>query len=109
MTNTPWTDQANTSWSGDRQPFPTATRQAILRRDKWCTNCHWERATEADHIINVAQARRQGWTPAQYDDINNGQGLCATCHAAKTRQEIKQGKARMTPRRVARHPSDGVR
>lgn len=97
----------NNSWSGDRTGFPKAMRAKILRRDKTCRICGLRPATEADHIVSVAECRRLGIV---YDTIDNGQGLCRECHWAKTRAEIQQGQARMrTPKRIPVHPSQAPR
>lgn len=98
------TTPPTTSWSGNRNSFPTPMRQAILARDPICRACGQRPATEADHIINHAECTRRGINP---DTLDNGQGLCRGCHWTKTKREQRQGKARLaTPRRVARHPSE---
>ena len=87
----------NTSWSGNRTPFPKATRRRILNRDRTCRHCRKHPATIADHIVPVAE----GGT----DDERNGQGLCAPCHDVKTKAERLRGLARVAPRRpTERHP-----
>lgn len=71
-----------------------AWRAAVLTRDKGacqirgphCTG----RATEADHIRNVAAGG------AEYD-LDNGQAVCATDHHAKTAREAAIGRG-ATPR-----------
>ena len=93
----------NSSWSGDRTPFPPALRDHILKRDRVCQVCHTRPATEADHRTPVAECRRLGIDP---DTLANGQGLCHECHAQKTRREIDEGRERLRPRRIATHPAD---
>lgn len=93
-----------TSWSGERRAFPAAMRRAILDRDPTCRACGTSASTEADHIISHAECLRRGIEP---DTLDNGQGLCRSCHWAKTKREQRQGKARLkVPKRVPRHPSD---
>ena len=81
----------NTSWCGDRRSFPTAVRAAILRRDPICRACGVSPSTIADHIVNVAKARREGWPDALIDGEHNGQGLCERCHDEKTKRERLEG------------------
>lgn len=95
---------AASSWSGQRRAFPEAMRRAILARDPICRDCRQQPATEADHITSHAECLRRGINP---DTLDNGQGLCHDCHAAKTRREQRHGKARLTaPKRTPKHPSD---
>ena len=89
----------NTSWSGDRSEFPYAVRKAILKRDRTCRACGQVPATQADHVVPVAEARLMGWTQDRIDHISNGQGLCKPCHDEKTRSEIARGRARMSRKR----------
>lgn len=55
-------------------------RKKILSRDPVCVHCHDAPATEADHIVPI----RAGG--ARFD-LNNGAGLCGTCHRRKTNKE----------------------
>lgn len=55
----------------------------ILARDPICRSCGTRPATEADHIIPVSDG-------GALTDLNNGQGLCHLCHAAKTLKENKE-------------------
>ena len=57
-------------------------RKLILGRDPICRVCHTEPSTEADHIVPLDQGG--GW------GLDNGQGLCASCHGKKTREENKR-------------------
>lgn len=52
-------------------------RAAVLARDPVCRVCGVAPATEADHIIPVAQG-------GALLDFTTGQGLCAADHLAKT-------------------------
>ena len=64
-----------------------AWRRAVLDRDHWRCQLRGPRctrkATEADHIINVANGG------AEFD-LNNGQAVCKTCHGEKTQSEAAQ-------------------
>jgi 5-methylcytosine-specific restriction protein A len=87
--------------SGGRARTDTAEskawRRAVLDR------CHWRceilgprcqgRATQADHIRNVAAGGNE-------HDLANGQGACKPCHDEKTQREAAAGRAqtRSTPR-----------
>lgn len=91
----------NTSWSGDRRAFPSKVRDLIMRRAGHRCQLHGPRctgrATVADHIIPVAE----GGT----DDPSNGQAVCTTCHADKTREEQQRGRQRKSRYRpAAQHP-----
>lgn len=57
-----------------------AWRAAVLRRDPWCRRCTVRRSEHADHITPI---RKGG---ARFD-LKNGQGLCQSCHNAKTARE----------------------
>lgn len=83
---------------GGTRPTTQADREwriAILNRGNWrcqirgphCTR----RATQADHIRNVAQ----GGAPL---DLGNGQGACEACHREKSLREATIGRG-ATPRR----------
>jgi 5-methylcytosine-specific restriction endonuclease McrA len=53
-------------------------RKMVLARCPACAMCG-QMATVADHIVPLKQGGN--WT------LENGQGLCASCHAKKTRAE----------------------
>ena len=97
----------NTSWSGQRRSFPTATRQAILHRDGYrCVDCGHHDPTgqtlRADHITPHAE----GGT----DHITNGATRCDDCHERKTRTEQARGRDRRTRRlHQPDHPHPGLR
>ena len=52
-------------------------RHQILNKYPICVMCGNKPATQADHIIPINKGGKRF-------DINNGQGLCASCHSAKT-------------------------
>ena len=92
---------SNTSWSGQRRSFPTATRKQIMDRDNWQCQIKGERcigqATEADHRI----PHSEGGT----DDASNGQAACEPCHKEKTHTERLRGmQKRSRKREPMRHP-----
>lgn len=62
--------------------FTKAMRTYILNRDRICRACGKAPATEADHIIPLANGGE--------NTIKNGQGLCRTCHWKKTQAEIRK-------------------
>lgn len=67
-------------------------RERVLQRDcSVCQPCLMEgkvhAATEVDHKINKAEARRRGWTEAQIDDESNLWAINVDCHKAKTARE----------------------
>lgn len=91
----------NTSWSGNRRSFPTATRDFIMKRDGWTCQIQGPtckgKATQADHRINHAEGGS--------DDASNGQATCGPCHDAKTRQERLRGMQKRSRRRPGmQHP-----
>jgi len=95
----------NTSWSGDRVGFPTAVRRFILARDPVCVWCRVRRSVIADHIVNVAMARRAGWPRKMIDDPANGQGMCRECHDVKTKAEQERGRQLRSRKRLReKHP-----
>jgi 5-methylcytosine-specific restriction protein A len=70
-------------------------RERILERD--CSVCQpclkkgiAHTATEVDHIISKAKAKRMGWTNEQIDAESNLQAINSECHKRKTQEE--QGK-----------------
>lgn len=84
-TQTPQT----TSWSGTRRSFPARIQRAILQRDTTCVLCQTQPATEADHRIPHYLCLALG---IEADTLDNGQGLCSTCHRVKTLEEIRQAR-----------------
>lgn len=65
-----------------------------------CQHCQTAAATEVDHIIPDAEG---GPTT-----LANAQGLCAACHAKKTRAEITRGIRRQRARaaRLKQRPTE---
>jgi 5-methylcytosine-specific restriction protein A len=51
----------------------------ILARDPICRICKVEASTVADHIVPLRRGGDWG--------LENGQGLCASCHGKKTAKE----------------------
>lgn len=66
-------------------------RQATLRANPTCAWCN-QPATEADHILAIGL----GGDPHDWE--NNGQGLCDTHHAIKTKRDNDEIRARQTRR-----------
>lgn len=68
-------------------------REAVLAKDPLCVEClktgNVRPATVADHI----EALRDGDAP---HDLDNGQGLCATCHNRKTAEEKRRWQTKST-------------
>ncbi|MBL0220063.1 MAG: HNH endonuclease [Myxococcales bacterium] len=62
-------------------------RLAVLARDPLCRRCELEASTVADHVVPLAYGG--GW------ELENGQGLCRACHAAKTAGERAGKSARV--------------
>jgi 5-methylcytosine-specific restriction protein A len=79
-------------------------RLVILRRDNGlcqCGHCKAEHrttiATEVDHIVSRAEAKRRGWSKAQTEDPTNLQAINTDCHKRKTQEETG-GKFKRRPR-----------
>ena len=88
-------------------PWPTTSRQsrgygaewdrvrkAVLERDGYlcrCRHCKAEGrttlATEVDHVVSKAEAKRRGWAQRQTDDPSNLQAINSDCHKRKTIEE----------------------
>lgn len=70
-------------------------RQRILARDKGlcqCDDCKGGQirirpATEVDHIVSKAKAKRLRWTQEQIDADSNLQAINHDCHLKKTAEE----------------------
>lgn len=69
-------------------------RKLVLERDCYlcqCTHCKAEGrttlATEVDHVVSKAEARRRGWTQKQIDHPSNLQAISKECHKRKTIEE----------------------
>jgi len=63
-------------WTGDH-----GLERMILRRDPICMMCERAPSTVADHII----PHKGDWS--RFVDEKNLQGLCYSCHGAKTANE----------------------
>lgn len=64
-------------------------REQVLARDPICVECRADRATVADHAPTERwELVEQGLDP---NDPEFGQGLCATCHNAKTAKSFGFG------------------
>lgn len=61
---------------GELPPDWQNRRRRVLRRDRYCTICKENRATEVDHIVR-----------GHDHSDNNLRGLCKTCHAGKSARE----------------------
>jgi len=75
---------------GNRRPravFSAAQTRAILARDHGvCYLCGQPDATEADHVIPVAEGGSNG--------LENGRAACTPCHREKSRSESLRGQER---------------
>ena len=95
-------------WSVGYYGFPRALRERVLREEPACRECGAP-STEADHIVGRAEALRRGWSLAELQSRENGQALCAACHAAKTHREAAEGRRRVSGRRpTEQHPGTGT-
>jgi 5-methylcytosine-specific restriction protein A len=80
--------QSVSGWDrrGPRVQFSKTQVSIILRRDhRRCYLCSAE-ATEADHVIPIAEGGR--------NDLSNGRAICGSCHETKSREESARGYAR---------------
>lgn len=71
-------------------------RDRILQRDNYTCQEHvrqglYRQATDVDHRVNKAEARRRGWTEEQIEADENLQSLCRECHKHKTATENRGG------------------
>lgn len=68
---------------GPRARFSSAQVRIILRRDRrTCYRCGAE-ATEADHVVPIAEGGA--------NDLSNGRAICAPCHTEKSNEEQQRG------------------
>jgi len=58
-------------------------RQMILHRHPICTRCNRAPATVADHIIPWQDG-------GEKYALDNGTGLCHTCHNTKTHEDVRR-------------------
>lgn len=68
-------------------------RKLVMERDKGlCQPSLREgrvvRATEVDHIVSKAKAKRLGWSQARIDHPDNLQAISKEEHLKKTREEV---------------------
>jgi 5-methylcytosine-specific restriction endonuclease McrA len=83
-------------WSYPSPPGWTTTRTRILRRDRGiCHVCHQPGADQVDHITPRAEG-------GDDSDSNLAAVHAHPCHAAKTANEQRRGKARRARRRPQR-------
>lgn len=66
--------------------WKNGTRLIVLRRDILCVACGHNVATEVDHILTARLVIDNFGKDAFYDP-NRCQGLCHSCHSAKTSHE----------------------
>jgi len=64
-------------------------RLRVLSRDPLCKECGCHASTVADHIIPARQIVAQFGVNAFYE-LDRLQGMCASCHAAKSAGEVWQ-------------------
>jgi 5-methylcytosine-specific restriction endonuclease McrA len=99
LTPQPW---ANRTRPG-RRAFRPSIAKRILRQSHECAlqlpGCTIT-PTEVDHIVGWSDALALGWDPADIDDPTNGQAVCRTCHATKTRAQQQRGRQRQAERRA---------
>lgn len=69
-------------------------RLRVLDRDMHlcqCSRCkasgRTTLASEVDHVVPKAKARRAGWSNAQMDSMSNLQAINRDCHKIKTTEE----------------------
>ncbi len=66
-------------------------RQMVLNRDPICRQCRREPSFAVDHVVPKARGGD--------DSMENLQGLCRACHAAKTAKDAAQGRKLTRPGR----------
>ncbi len=80
-------DSRGNSWTRGYDSRHRGWRKLVLHRQPVCAHCGRESSKVADHITPLAQGG--GWS------LENGQGLCQTCHNQKTQKErVTYGKTR---------------
>lgn len=67
-------------------------RKLVMARDKGLCqpclrDCRVTMATQVDHIVSKAEAKRKRWTETQVNDLTNLQAICKPCHDKKTTEE----------------------
>jgi 5-methylcytosine-specific restriction protein A len=68
---------------GPRARFSPAQVTIILRRDRRTCYLCGAPATEADHVVPIAEGGA--------NDLSNGRAVCASCHASKSAEEQARG------------------
>lgn len=58
----------------------------MLRRDPLCCECGHRASTEADHVQRAREIVEQ-FGVAEFYNPDRSQGLCHSCHSAKTAKE----------------------
>lgn len=79
----------------------TKVRKIVMERDKGLCQVSLRkglivRATEVDHIVSKAEAKRRGWPDEKVDHPDNLQAISKQEHLIKT--EAEQGKTKRPPR-----------
>ncbi len=79
----------------------TKLRKIVMERDKGLCQVSLKkgltvRATEVDHIVSKAEAKRRGWTEEQVNALSNLQAISSHEHKIKTEEE--QGKKKNPPK-----------
>jgi 5-methylcytosine-specific restriction protein A len=82
----PCPDHPRVAWAGSTRrsrlpPDWERRRLGILERDPLCSVCHNAISVEVDHI-----------EPGDNHDLDNLQGICASCHETKTQAEAAAGR-----------------
>lgn len=72
------------------------SRKRVLSRDKGVCQEHRPgcryRATQVDHKVSKADARRMGWSEQQIEADENKQAICTACHVLKTQEEAQRAR-----------------
>lgn len=71
----------------------TKVRKVVMERDKGLCQPSLKkglivRATEVDHIVSKAKAKRMGWSDARIDHPDNLQAISSEEHKRKTKEEV---------------------
>lgn len=74
-------------------------REYILRRDPVCKACNERASEEADHIIALSLGGE--------DTLENMQGLCRRCHAAKSKVDKQKAYRNRVKAKIQKVGSDG--
>ena len=74
-------------------------REVVLRRDPVCKACNERASEEADHIIALSLGGD--------DTLDNMQGLCRRCHAAKSKVDKQKASAKRQKAKIKKVGMDG--